>query len=99
MSERLGFELHFAADHPCLEGHFPGQPVVPAVLLLDRIGAYLLEQQGRKIAAWQRVKFLQPVLPPQTLRVEVEVARKGLQLKAFIGEQLCLDGLASVSDG
>ena len=25
------------ADHPALPGHFPGQPIVPGVVVLDRV--------------------------------------------------------------
>lgn len=31
--------LRIGADHPCLPGHFPGRPVVPGVVLLDRVAA------------------------------------------------------------
>ncbi len=26
------------ADHPSLPGHFPGRPIVPAVVILDEVG-------------------------------------------------------------
>ncbi len=63
----------FAADHPALPGHFPGRPVVPGVVLLDRVDA-LLRRRGLRIAECIRVKFLEPVAPlePLALRVEVD---------------------------
>jgi acyl-coenzyme A synthetase/AMP-(fatty) acid ligase len=60
------------AGHPALAGHFPGNPVVPGVVLLDhailQIGAAL----GRPVAVSQvgTVKFLSPVRPGE--RVEVD---------------------------
>jgi acyl-coenzyme A synthetase/AMP-(fatty) acid ligase len=60
------------AGHPALAGHFPGNPVVPGVVLLDhailQIGAAL----GRPLAVSQvgTVKFLSPVRPGE--RVEVD---------------------------
>ena len=34
---RLDFEVRVAADHPSLQGHFPGNPIVPGVVLLDTV--------------------------------------------------------------
>jgi 3-hydroxymyristoyl/3-hydroxydecanoyl-(acyl carrier protein) dehydratase len=57
--------IRISAQHPSLPGHFPGQPIVPGVVLLDRIAA-AAEQAGWgflcRIAA---VKFLAPLLPEQ----------------------------------
>lgn len=60
--------LPIAADHPAFAGHFPGQPVVPAVVLLDETLQALATQralQGR----WQIVsaKFHSMVLPGETV--------------------------------
>ncbi len=56
-----------AEDHPALPGHFPGQPVVPGVVLLARV--HQLARQRLDFAPgatrWQRIKFLGPVLPGQ----------------------------------
>lgn len=59
-------------DHPALPGHFPGNPVVPGVLLLAQVLA-LLEATHGSLPALRlpQVKFLQPLLPGQQARVEV----------------------------
>ncbi|MGV8922533.1 MAG: hypothetical protein ACOH1L_04160 [Thermomonas sp.] len=59
-------------DHPALPGHFPGNPVVPGVLLLDHVLS-LLEAFHGPLAALRlpQVKFLQPLLPGQGARVEL----------------------------
>ncbi|CAG9170654.1 2-succinylbenzoate--CoA ligase [Cupriavidus laharis] len=65
------------AGHPALAGHFPGNPVVPGVVLLDhailQIGAAL----GRPLAVSHvgTVKFLSPVRPGE--RVEVNHQLQG----------------------
>lgn len=66
-----------AADHPCLPGHFPGQPVVPGVVVLERV---LMAIEARHAGAQHavpgplrmpQVKFQQPLLPEQTARIEL----------------------------
>jgi acyl-CoA synthetase (AMP-forming)/AMP-acid ligase II/3-hydroxymyristoyl/3-hydroxydecanoyl-(acyl carrier protein) dehydratase len=61
------------ADHPALPGHFPGRPIVPGVVLLDRIDA-LLRDRGLQIAECVHVKFIEAVAPlePLALRVEID---------------------------
>lgn len=64
------------ADHPALPGHFPGNPVVPGVVLLE-----LIQRQARVLAGfrdgpahWQRIKFLRPVRPEQPIRLHIDGA-------------------------
>jgi len=62
------------ADHPCLPGHFPGQPIVPGVVLLSEV-ARLARQAfalGDKALSWQRIKFLAPVEPNQVVTVGLD---------------------------
>lgn len=60
-------------DHPSLPGHFPGRPVVPGVVLLDRVFAAIEAAHGPLAAAQlPQVKFLQPLLPGEPARVELD---------------------------
>lgn len=64
-----------AADHPCLPGHFPGRPLVPGVVLLDRVlDAIEMEHGALGPLRMPQVKFLQPLLPGEEARVELELA-------------------------
>ncbi|HYZ60842.1 MAG TPA: hypothetical protein VE650_00175 [Acetobacteraceae bacterium] len=58
------------AGHPCLEGHFPGRPVVPGVVLLDlALEAILGASPRQRVAGLPVVKFTRPVLPEQEVAV------------------------------
>lgn len=60
-----------AADHPCLAGHFPGDPIVPAVLLLELSCAVLqrLRPGLGPLREVRMVKFMQPVRPGEGVEV------------------------------
>ena len=63
------------ADHPSLPGHFPGRPLVPGVLLLDRVLEAIEAEHGALgPLRLPQVKFLQPLLPGEQARVEFESA-------------------------
>jgi 3-hydroxyacyl-[acyl-carrier-protein] dehydratase len=76
----LRFEI--AEDHPCLPGHFPGQPVVPGVVVLDRVFSAIeaaieatAQTQNAALPPHVRlpqVKFVQPLLPGQPARIELD---------------------------
>ncbi len=57
------------ADHAAFPGHFPGQPILPGVVLLDRAillasGALGCSAAGCRVAS---AKFLSPVGPGESL--------------------------------
>ncbi|HEY4281566.1 MAG TPA: hypothetical protein VGM62_00775 [Chthoniobacterales bacterium] len=58
------------ADHPSLVGHFPGAPIVPAVVILDDVATALAEwQNDSRIAEISTVKFLAPLKPEQPFTI------------------------------
>ncbi|MBP0631454.1 AMP-binding protein [Cupriavidus sp. AcVe19-1a] len=62
------------AGHPAMAGHFPGNPIVPGVVLLDHALLALGSALGRPLVPAQAgtIKFLSPVRPGE--RVEIEHA-------------------------
>ena len=60
-------------DHPALPGHFPGRPIVPGVVVLDRV-LDALEAAHRPLGALRlpQVKFLRPLLPGEAAQVAIE---------------------------
>lgn len=59
-------------DHPCLAGHFPGNPVVPGVVLLDRVLEAIERRSGPTgPLRLPQAKFLQPLKPGEEARVEL----------------------------
>ncbi|MDP2028295.1 MAG: hypothetical protein Q8K12_01495 [Thiobacillus sp.] len=83
----LSLPLAIAANHPAYAGHFPGQPILPGVVLLDEALFALAALQGVAAATGQikSAKFLSPVQPGESLRLEYSATAPGVfrfELKA-----------------
>ncbi|MFQ5935231.1 MAG: hypothetical protein ACE5LB_02320 [Acidiferrobacterales bacterium] len=104
------FEFSISPDHPALAGHFPGNPIVPGVVLLDEIiraAEAEASRNGRRSQVWTVpiVKFLRPLLPGQLCSVEFSQYNQGRiqfvcrsQGKTVATGQLC-DGVGPASGG
>jgi len=60
-------------DHPALEGHFPGRPILPGVVWLEqalRLARTELEFRTED-CRFSRVKFLQTAAPGDPVLIEV----------------------------
>jgi len=71
--------LLIPADHPAYAGHFPGQPILPGVVLLDAALHALAEVHGNPAATGQikSAKFLSPVLPGEPLMLHYTASAAG----------------------
>lgn len=76
-------KLHYIpASHPSLQGHFPGSPVVPGVLLLNTVLQCVQASHGAlRLLAAPQVKFLQPLLPDQDFSIALS---GGLPVLTFV---------------
>lgn len=71
--------LPIAADHPAFDGHFPGAPVLPGVVLLDETIRAIERAAGGEPRCWRvgSVKFLRAVGPGEALALEQEPLASG----------------------
>jgi beta-hydroxyacyl-ACP dehydratase FabZ len=86
-------------NEPFFQGHFPGHPIMPGVLIIEAMaqtGGMLLMQQvpdrENKVVyfmALDAVKFRKPVVPGDQLRMEVEMLQ-------FRGKIARMKGIAKV---
>lgn len=82
MSEHRS-SAQISATHPCLAWHFPGYPVVPAVLLLEQVLDAVHAWRGpqwrpRRLLA---AKFLSPLRPDERFEIVLRVADTRLDFR------------------
>lgn len=65
-----------STDAPCVQGHFPGMPLVPGAWLLGRVHAAVQSRfPGYRLASLNKAKFLSPLLPEQHASICVDDSR------------------------
>lgn len=72
MADMQSRRIAVPADHPSFAGHFPGQPLLPGVVLLAEAIEVLLQEAPEALGPQPRVtavKFLAPVRPGAQLEV------------------------------
>jgi 3-hydroxyacyl-[acyl-carrier-protein] dehydratase len=72
MNTTLDASLPLPSDHPALEGHFPGHPIYPGVVLLDAAIGAIEAHFGASVRGLPAAKFLAPVRPGMSLMLHAE---------------------------
>jgi 3-hydroxyacyl-[acyl-carrier-protein] dehydratase len=96
-------------NEPFFQGHFPGNPVMPGVLLIEAIaqsGAVLMSKSldadttGKTIffMSLDNCRFRHPVRPGEVLRMPVEVVRARADVFKFKGRALVGDKVAAEAE-
>jgi 3-hydroxymyristoyl/3-hydroxydecanoyl-(acyl carrier protein) dehydratase len=72
MADMRSVRVEVPREHPAFAGHFPGQPLLPGVVLLGEVLELLLREAPEALGAQPRigaVKFLAPVRPGASLEI------------------------------
>ncbi len=79
--------------HPALAGHFPGNPIVPGVVILRRVCRAVAEAHGAAVSAVPVVKFHAPLRPAEPFDIGLEPAGEGsVSFRVVRGETLIAAG-------
>ena len=82
--ETAVFEFRFGADDPTFAGHFPGRPLLPGVFQLEmaRMAAEWALNGPLAVREVCRAKFRRPILPDETVRLELKWSEAGGVIQA-----------------
>ena len=101
-------QKNITEDEPYLEGHFPGNPIMPGVLVIEALAQTgliclfelkLIEPEAEFFfTGIEQVKFRRPVVPGDLLELHVKLLRNKRTLwkfegRAFAGGQIAAEGL------
>jgi beta-hydroxyacyl-ACP dehydratase FabZ len=106
--ERITGIKQVTIGEPFFQGHFPGAPVMPGVLIVEalaQVGAILAlreiadrEQKLVLFSGIERARFRQPVVPGDTLRLEVTALRIGSRIQRMRGEAKVADRVVAEAE-
>lgn len=100
------------ANEPFFEGHFPGNPIMPGVLIIEamaQVGGVMAclavkgnEEKGTQAPVFfmsiDKVKFRKTVVPGDQLRFEVEAIRTGSSVWKMAGKAFVENALAAEAE-
>jgi 3-hydroxymyristoyl/3-hydroxydecanoyl-(acyl carrier protein) dehydratase len=100
MSAQRQFDTFFDVEptHPSLPGHFPGDPILPGVVILDRVLEAAEDRIGLPllVTALPQAKFVSPLRPGDQARVRLCLNPPSLRFELHNGETLVAKGTFSV---
>ena len=100
-------------NEPFFQGHFPGKPIMPGVLIIEamaQVGGVLarmtklgasneIKEPGAVFfMAMDKVKFRRPVLPGDQLVLELEVLRSGSRIWKVAGKARVKENLVAEAE-
>lgn len=80
-------------NEPFFQGHFPGQPIMPGVLIIEALAqvagilAFRSGVEGKSVyfMSIEKAKFRRPVVPGDQIRLEIKVTQQRGSVWKFSG--------------
>jgi 3-hydroxyacyl-[acyl-carrier-protein] dehydratase len=97
------FKIRLDADHPIFKGHFPGQPVLPGVMILKIITSCVSLSQKKnllisKVKQCKFLNFVDPIINPELfLDIEIYGTDSPLDVKAVLRSEEVVFSKVSIS--
>ena len=96
-------------NEPFFQGHFPGQPIMPGVLIVEAMAQTagvlafksMPEEFKKKVVyfmAIDKVRFRRPVQPGDQIRMEMVVSKQRQSIWGFTGKAYVEDQLAAEAE-
>jgi len=112
LGERVVGIKNVTINEPFFEGHFPGNPIMPGVLVIEAMAqvggilARLSEPESMKLgaskaiyfAAMDKVKFRKPVAPGDQIIFELIAMRKGTRIWKMKGRAMVKNELVAEAE-
>ncbi len=87
----------FTLDHPSLKGHFPGNPVIPGVVILNKVLESISAEKSLKTYRIVSAKFQNPLIPPAVMTVQItEQSANRYNYKAMAEETVISNGIIEI---
>jgi len=86
--------LRVGAAHPALGGHFPGNPIVPAVVVLDAVISAAEDWLGARlrVTGLSKAKFVASLRPDELARIELVLRGQNLEFSVDRDEVTIANG-------
>jgi len=99
-------------NEPFFQGHFPGHPIMPGVLIIEAmaqtagvLSMQMVDDPASKVIYFMsidRAKFRQPVVPGDQLRMELDVVKirvpiMKLEGHAYVGDKKVAEALLTAT--
>jgi 3-hydroxyacyl-[acyl-carrier-protein] dehydratase len=109
MGKRIVGIKNVTINEPFFQGHFPGQPIMPGVLIVEAMAQTAgilafksmpkaLRKKAVYFMAIDRVRFRKPVQPGDQIRMEMVVSKQRKTVWAFTGKAYVDDQLAAEAE-